>query len=178
MDDNSLHDEDIYAWTEQQADALRNLSRLRNDLPSDLDLPNIAEEIEDLGVGELNAVRSYIRLILVHLIKAISAPEAAPLAHWQEEVVNWQSELLQRVTPAMKTRIDMPKIWLAALRQAGKALKAHGRDLPQGLAGLKAEGDDPVALDDLCSEDFEIERILAKLAARMSGQNSVVPPPS
>ena len=55
-----------------------------------------------MGISELNAVRSYIRLILVHLMKAISAPEAAALAHWQEEVANWQSELLQRVTPAMK----------------------------------------------------------------------------
>jgi hypothetical protein len=178
MDDNSLHDRDIYAWTEQQADALRNLSRSRNDLPSDLDLPNLAEEIEDLGVSELNAVRSYIRLILVHLVKAISVPEAAPIAHWQEEVVNWQSELLQRITPAMKTRIDMPRIWQAALRQSGKALKAHGRDLPQGLAALGAVGDSPVALDDLCSEDFEFERILAELTDRISRPPQVVPPPS
>jgi hypothetical protein len=178
MDDNNLHDQDIYAWTEQQADALRQLSRLRNDLPRALDLPNLAEEIEDLGISELNAVRSYIRLILVHLIKAISAPEAAPLAHWQEEVVNWQSEVLQRITPAMKTRIDMPRIWQAALRQSGKALKAHGRDLPQGLAGLGAEGDCPVALDDLCSEDFDFERILAGLTDKMSRQFPVVPPPT
>jgi hypothetical protein len=177
MDDNSLHDHDIYAWTEQQADALRQLSRLRNDLPGDLDLPNIAEEIEDLGIRELNAVRSYIRLILAHLMKATSVPDAAPVAHWQEEVVNWQSELIQRITPAMKRKIDMPRIWQAALRQAGKALKAHGHGLEPGLTDLASAGDCPVSLDDLCSEEFDFEQALAKLTDRLTRQPPAAPPP-
>jgi len=166
MDADSLHDRDIYAWTEQQAGVLRDLARSRNDLPTDLDLPHIAEEIEDLGISELNAVRSFIRLILVHLAKAMSAPDAAPMAHWQEEVANWQSELLQRITPAMKTRIDMSKLWQAALRQAGRSLKAHGRELAPVLTGSKSVANCPIALDDLCSEDFEFGLGLAKLSVQ------------
>lgn len=178
MDEHSLHDQDIYAWTEQQATALRDFARSRNDLPNELDLSRIAEEIEDLGISELNAVRSYIRLILVHLMKAISAPDVAARAHWHEEVVNWQSELLQRITPAMKTRIDMPRIWQAALRQSRKSLKAYGHELAPGLTGLGSEAVCPIGLDDLCSEDFEFERSLAKLAHAISSQSPLALPTS
>jgi hypothetical protein len=178
MDGNDLYDQDIYAWTEQQAEALRDLARSRNDLPSGLDLPRLVEEIEDLGIGELNAVRSLIRLILVHLIKAISAPDAAPMAHWQEEVVNWQSDLLQRITPAMKTRIDMHRIWQAALRQSGKSLKAHRREPAPGLTGSGPDGGCPIELDDLCSEDFDFERSLAKLTETILRRQGAGLPPS
>ena len=61
MDRRSLYEDDIYAWAQQQADALRRLAT-RRDLPNELDLENVAEEIEDVGRSELSRVESYIRL--------------------------------------------------------------------------------------------------------------------
>ena len=67
MDD--LYDTDILAWSQRQAAVLRDLAA-RRDLPNELDLDHVAEEIEDVGRSELNAVQSFIRLCLVHIVKA------------------------------------------------------------------------------------------------------------
>jgi hypothetical protein len=40
-----LYEEDFYAWTQQQAELLRRLPAISNEL----DIEHIAEEIEDLG---------------------------------------------------------------------------------------------------------------------------------
>jgi hypothetical protein len=57
--DNSTYDEDILVWSEQQASVLRSL-RSRRDLPGELDLEHVAEEIEDVGRSELNAAKGLI----------------------------------------------------------------------------------------------------------------------
>ncbi|MBV9250426.1 MAG: DUF29 family protein [Acetobacteraceae bacterium] len=75
MGGTSLYDDDVYAWSEQQAAALRKLVT-RRDLPNELDLAHVAEEIEDVGVSQLHAVRSLIRLILIHAIKCWADPLA------------------------------------------------------------------------------------------------------
>ncbi|GEM_PF-5947827 len=51
MADSDLYDTDILAWSEQQAAVLRALA-VRHDLPNDLDLSHVAEEIEDLGLSQ------------------------------------------------------------------------------------------------------------------------------
>ena len=61
---DNLYDTDIYAWSQQQAAVLRDLAS-RPDLPNELDLQHVAEEIEDVGISELNAVRSFLRLCFV-----------------------------------------------------------------------------------------------------------------
>ena len=54
MGDRTLYDEDILVWSEQQAAALRSLAT-RHDLPNELDLANVVEEIEDVGRSDLHA---------------------------------------------------------------------------------------------------------------------------
>ena len=49
-----LYDEDFYAWTQQQAEALR--THFKGD--NRLDVEHLAEEVEDLGKSELQAVES------------------------------------------------------------------------------------------------------------------------
>ena len=77
MDQPVSYDEDVLAWSEQQAAVLRELAG-RKGLPNQLDLEHVAEEIEDLGRAEFNAVKSYIRQILAHLVKAASEPAPGP----------------------------------------------------------------------------------------------------
>src|SRR5215210_7847095 len=83
MDRRSLYDDDIYAWTQQQAEALRRLAGTRRDLPNELDLENVAEEIEDVGKSELHRVESFLRLIWIHLLTAASAPQARSQRKWR-----------------------------------------------------------------------------------------------
>jgi hypothetical protein len=63
-----LYEEDVPLWSEQQAAALRNLARTRRDLPDELDVKNVAEEVESVGRSELAAVVCHIQLILAHRV--------------------------------------------------------------------------------------------------------------
>lgn len=87
------YDEDYYAWTQRQAKLLRALNGPSSDLPKELDIDHLAEEIEDLGKAELRSVTSLIRQILVHLIKAASQKDSQATAHWRAEATAFQADL-------------------------------------------------------------------------------------
>jgi hypothetical protein len=106
MADGDLCDIDILAWSEQQARVLRSLAA-RRDLPNGLDLSHVVEEIEDVGLSELHAAASFIRLIMTHAIKCGADPVAPSLLHWHAEIGNRQTELASRLTASMRNRIDL-----------------------------------------------------------------------
>lgn len=57
------HHLDFYAWTQEQAQLLRN-QQFQN-----LDWENIAEELEDMGRSEKRALRSRLEVLIMHLLK-------------------------------------------------------------------------------------------------------------
>lgn len=59
----NLYDEDVIAWAEQQARLLRSGQW------SQLDIGNIAEEIEDVGKSEKRELRHRLAILVEHLIK-------------------------------------------------------------------------------------------------------------
>ena len=59
-----LYSEDFYAWTRNQAAALRHLADQRWNGP--LDLLHLAEEVEELGSEQQNAVTSQLERIIEH----------------------------------------------------------------------------------------------------------------
>lgn len=64
MPRNSVaYDEDFYAWTMEQARLLRS-----GDL-SQLDIENIAEELESMGRSDKRELDSRLEVLLVHLLK-------------------------------------------------------------------------------------------------------------
>ncbi len=63
---DDLYERDILAWSESQAALLRRLAR--GERVNDVDWEHVVEEIEGVGLSELNAVRSYLRLIMTHLL--------------------------------------------------------------------------------------------------------------
>jgi hypothetical protein len=58
---DDLYEHDILAWSTRQADLLRRLAR--GERVNGIDWDHVAEEIEDVGLSELNAVCSYLRQI-------------------------------------------------------------------------------------------------------------------
>jgi hypothetical protein len=58
--ERSLYQTDYYAWTKQQAVALRAMAARR--VNSTLDLENLGEEVESLGWSDLNTVRSQVSI--------------------------------------------------------------------------------------------------------------------
>lgn len=64
-----LYDQDFYDWTQEQARALRERRF------TDLDIENIAEELETLGRSERSEIRSRLQVLLTHLLKWRYQPE-------------------------------------------------------------------------------------------------------
>ena len=59
----SLYDKDFYAWTQEQAQLLRHHQW------SQLDLPNLIEEIESLGKQQRQELRNRLSILIGHLLK-------------------------------------------------------------------------------------------------------------
>jgi hypothetical protein len=71
--DAAAYEEDFYAWTQQQAAALRAEAGLRSNAP--VDWENVAEEIESMGNSQKNEISSRLRTICHHLLKWLYCPE-------------------------------------------------------------------------------------------------------
>ncbi len=59
----NLYTEDFYAWTQAQAKLLRHQAW------SQLDLPNLIEEIESLGKQQRQELRNRLSILIGHLLK-------------------------------------------------------------------------------------------------------------
>ena len=59
----NLHDQDFYAWTQQQAGLIR-AGRV-----SELDLEHLLEEVESMGASERSQLQSRLKVLIGHLLK-------------------------------------------------------------------------------------------------------------
>jgi hypothetical protein len=97
-----LYKDDFYAWTRDQAQALRRLAEERWNGP--LDLEHLAEEVEELGMQARNAVRSQLQGILEHALKLEYSPAAEPRAGWLNSVDDTRGEVEARSHPRSAPR--------------------------------------------------------------------------
>lgn len=112
---DDLYDRDILAWSEHQSALLRRVAqgeRLNN-----VDWDHVVEEIEDVGLSELNAVRSYLRQMLVHLLKLRGWADSTACNHWRIELSGFQADAVQRFAPSMRQRIDVAALYKRARKQ-------------------------------------------------------------
>jgi hypothetical protein len=160
MDQRTLYDEDIYAWAQEQASALRRLAATHRDLPNELDLEHVAAEIEDVGKSELRATESLLAQVLIHLVKAYADPSSVAAGHWMEEALRLQMDARRAFGPSMRRLIDLEDIWRGAVRIATAKLRGYGVEgvppLPRGC---------PFTLDELLAEGFDVRAALEKLRA-------------
>src|SRR5262249_18360522 len=121
-----LYDADFYAWTQQQAELLRRLPTVGNELEPE----RIAEEIEDLGRSELRAAQSLCEHIIEHFLKLEYAGLDESIDHWLDEIVEWRLQIEKVLTRSIEARIDLAARYKAALR----LVRRLERDVP-GLMG-------------------------------------------
>ena len=143
---DDLYDRDALAWSERQAALLRRVAR--GERVNDVDWDHVVEEIEDVGISQLNAVCSYLRQILVHVLKLHGWPEIASEQHWRGEIAAFQADAAQRFAPSMRQRIDLDKIYNRALRQL--EVTSYG-----GKAARTPPTSCPVTLDQLLTAPVE-----------------------
>jgi hypothetical protein len=148
MADGPRYDDDFYAWTQYQAAELREMPARDNRF----DREHVAEEIEDLGKNERNAVRSQIRRIIDHLLKLAYSPAAPPRFGWIETVRDARQDLTDRLTPTLRrdAEANLSKLYADARKRAEAALREYGEpDLADALPQ-----DCPYSLDEICREDW------------------------
>jgi Domain of unknown function DUF29 len=127
---SELYEEDLYAWSEAQADLLR---RRRF---SELDLEHVVEEIEDVGGSLYREVRSRIRTVMEHLLKLEHSAATDPRAGWERTIRRERADLAEDLTPSLRPRIErgLARFYQAARIEAAAALHAHGE--PAAAAAL------------------------------------------
>jgi hypothetical protein len=101
IDPKTLYEEDFYAWTVEQAKALR--THFQGD--NRLDVEHLAEEIEDLGKSELRAVESYVENIMAHLLKLDYSSQDWPRNHWRREILTFRKRLRKTMTPSLLRQV-------------------------------------------------------------------------
>ena len=88
------------------------------------------------------------------------------MRHWAAEIGNWRNELLQRVTPRLRGRIDMDLLWRRAVRQADLDLAEQGRPAARArIRQILVHTTCPIPLDDLCSESGSLDDLVARIAS-------------
>ena len=127
-----LYDQDFYAWTQQQAAALR--THFKGD--NRLDVEHLAEEVEDLGKSDLQAVESYVQQIITHLLKLDYSGFELPRRHWRSEITAFRTSMRRKLSPSIerKVRAALPELYDDARRMAAASVDAEpdlGRRLPK-----------------------------------------------
>jgi ATPase subunit of ABC transporter with duplicated ATPase domains len=150
MSDADLYETDYYAWTRQQAEALRKLARERSNVP--LDLEHLIEEVEDLGRSARNTCLSQTERVIRHLLKLEYSPAQAPRRQWQLSILDARRELHRHLTPAIRPILvaELPDLARAARRAA--ALELADLDGPEVADKLPEEPS--YTLEELLDEDW------------------------
>src|SRR5260370_15217010 len=95
MPDGPRYEDDFYAWTQHQAEVLRTMPVSDNRF----DREHVAEEIEDLGKSERDAVRSQIRRIIEHLLKLAYSPAEQRRYDCMHSVADARAALEDKMLP-------------------------------------------------------------------------------
>jgi Domain of unknown function DUF29 len=153
-----LHDKDFYAWSQQQAELLRE-GRF-----SDLDLPHLIEEVEDLGESLYRSVRSRVRTIIEHLLKLEHSPAAEPRNGWRESIRSQRADLDEDLTASLRPRIEagLPRLYAKARRDAAEALADYG----EARAASRLPASCPYTLDQIAGDWLPRTRDLSRSRAR------------
>jgi hypothetical protein len=158
MDQASLYETDVHAWSQRQARLLRDLARSGLSLPNELDLDHVAEEIEDLGAEQRFAVESNLRQAFLHLLKLSADPEGQSVRHWLKETRAFLRMAERRYRPSMRHLLDAQLIWAQARKEWMDDLEIDG------LAPPPAPVECPFTLEELVTGEPDPRVLLARIA--------------
>jgi hypothetical protein len=143
MSDGPRYEDDFYAWTRHQAMVLRTMAAADNRF----DRENVAEEIEDLGRSERDAVRNQIRRIIEHLLKLAYSPAQQPRFDWMASIAEARATLGDKLSPTLQRDAEnlLSKLYEDGRDRAELGLRSHGE--MQAANNLPA--DCPYTIDEI-----------------------------
>ena len=113
----ATYETDFYLWTQQQAALLRQGEFNR----VDLDLANIAEEIESMGRREKHSIRSYLFNVIMHLLKWQYQPERRGTS-WKLSIRNGRDQIAWQIkdSPSLRPQLEglLAEVYPSARRNA------------------------------------------------------------
>lgn len=136
------YDVDYHAWLTSNA-ALLRAGRL-----ADIDAMQIAEELDDMGKSERRAIESWLKVLILHLLKWRLQPMRRGVS-WQQSIDNARDEIVQRLqdSPSLKPRLDE---MIAARYSAVRRMAMRETGLPLDTFPESC----PFAVEDLLDEDY------------------------
>jgi hypothetical protein len=148
MPDGPRYEDDFFAWTQYQAEVLRSLHTRDNRFDRD----HVAEEIEDLGKSERNAVGSQVRRILLHFLKLAHSPARGPRPDWMNSVDDARAEIEDQLAPTLRRDIEemLPRLYAHARKRAVRDLGTHGENDAAAAVPVQC----PYSIEDILAEDW------------------------
>jgi uncharacterized protein DUF29 len=119
---HSLYECDYYTWV------LVNAAAIRERRLEDVDLDNIAAEIEDLGKSQESALESHLKVLLLHLLKLHYQPRRSTRT-WQLTVREQRLALRKvlRRSPGLRGEAKLREILNDAYQEARLAAARETR---------------------------------------------------
>ena len=98
-----LYDQDFYAWTQHQA------ALLRESKVQDLDLANLAEEIDSLGRSDKRELGNRLRILVLHLLKWRYQPDGRVGSHsWEDTIWEQRTQLMLLLEESPSLQRELP----------------------------------------------------------------------
>lgn len=103
---SQIHESDFYGWTQEQAAKLRRLRDERANI--DLDLENIAEELEDMGRNNRQQLMNRLAGLYEHLLKLAFSLAWEPRNQWKNSVNAQRKSIakLLKKNPSLKSHLE------------------------------------------------------------------------
>ena len=148
MPDGPRYADDFYAWTQHQAMVLRTMAVADNRF----DRENVAEEIEDLGRSERDAVRSQVRRIIEHLLKLAYSRSPQPRFDWMASIAEARDTLEDQITPTLRRDAEamLAKLYEGGRNRAELGLRGYGETEAAGAL----PGECPFTIDEILSSGW------------------------
>ena len=140
------YDEDFVLWLEHQTQLLRQ-GRL-----NELDLENLAEEVDDIGRSQRRAVESELSVILIHLLKYQFQPSKRSRS-WLDTLLEHRGRLARdfRISKSLKLHAETELDDLYQLARKRTAVQTR-------LLLTTFPETSPYTLEQVLDEDFFPER--------------------
>jgi Domain of unknown function DUF29 len=140
--EGGLYQRDFRLWVEEQARLLRGSEFER------LDIANLVEEIEDLGVAAKKAVKSNLVVVLLHLLKHQFQPRRRSRS-WQASILEHRQRLRDDLRTSPSLRGHAQDVFDEAYADARARARAE-----TGLPVRKLPREPPYSLEQTLDPDF------------------------
>jgi hypothetical protein len=138
----SLYEQDFYLWLQT------NINLLKEGKFAEIDLENLLEELESMGRSDKNALKSNLKILLMHLLKYKYQPEKRTNS-WRYNII----EHRQRLRDTFKTSPSLYRFFEEIFNEAYQ----DARELAAGETGLSIKifpPESPFTVEEVLNPDF------------------------